>query len=303
MKLLLVDGHYYAYRSFFAIRGLTNSKGEPTNAVYGFIKTLRRMVTDLEPELAAVCWDQGLPERRTQLQPEYKQQRAEMPDDLSVQLPLIRDMVAAAGFREIAEPDTEADDWMAVYALEAQKQGMEAVLATNDKDLFQLVGDGIYIYTTAKADLASPKDKFALLGRPEAEAKWGVAPDRIGDVLALTGDSVDNIRGVEGLGPKTAVKLIREFGSLEDLLARAPEIGSPKIREKIVEAHDRILANREMVRLDLDLQPPVPLRELRIEPRYEDWLKLIEACEFKSLLKEVQAEAERKKTPQQGELF
>ena len=163
MKLLLVDGHYYVYRSFFAIRDLTNSRGEPTNAIYGFVKTLRRMVKDLNPQLGAVVWDQGLPSRRTDLQPAYKQHRVEMPVEMRPQLAFIRDLVPLLGFRSVSLPDTEAADLMASYASEAVRQKMEVVLATNDKDLFQLVDDGVRVYTTNKADLPSPKDSFALL--------------------------------------------------------------------------------------------------------------------------------------------
>src|SRR5450432_2093850 len=196
MKLLLVDGHYYVYRSFFAIRNLSNSRGEPTNAIYGFVKTIRRMVKDLQPGLGAVIWDEGLPERRTQLQPEYKQQRAEMPDEMKPQLDFIRKLMPSLGFQSLGLPNTEADDLMASYACEAIGKKIEVVLATNDKDLFQLVDDGVKVYSTNKNDLASPGETFALLGGESVMKKWGVPPQRIGEVLCLIGDSVDNIPGV-----------------------------------------------------------------------------------------------------------
>ena len=145
MKLLLVDGHYYVYRSFFAIRDLSNSKGEPTNAIYGFIKTLRRMVKDLAPDLGAVVWDEGLPARRTELQPAYKQHRAEMPAEMRPQLAFIRDIVPLLGFHSVSLPDTEADDLMASYACAAVGRKMEVILATNDKDLFQFVDENFRI--------------------------------------------------------------------------------------------------------------------------------------------------------------
>src|SRR5467141_1764299 len=189
MKLLLIDGHYYVYRSFFAIQNLSNSRGEPTNAIFGFTKTLRRMLKDLRPELGAVVWDEGLPQRRVELQPAYKETRKEMPQPMVPQLDFIQKLTPSLGFRNISLPDTEADDLMGCYAIAACKQTeMEVVLATNDKDLYQLVGPCVRVYTTAKADLASPKDAFALLGETEATAKWEVAPKFIGDVLALSGD-------------------------------------------------------------------------------------------------------------------
>ena len=158
MKLLLIDGHYYVYRSFFAIRDLTNSRGEPTNAIYGFVKTLRRMVKDIAPDLGAVIWDAGMPKRRVELQPAYKQQRAEMPDAMKPQLTFIQRLVPMLGFASLSLEDTEADDLMATYACQARARGDSVVLATNDKDLFQLVDDHVKVYSTNKADLASPKD-------------------------------------------------------------------------------------------------------------------------------------------------
>ena len=203
MKLLLVDGSYYAYRSFFAIRNLSNSHGEPTNAIFGFAKAIRRMLKDLRPDLAAVCWDQGLPARRTELQPEYKQHRADMPAEMAPQLPFIRELVPKLGLHSVGLPNTEADDLMASYSCAAHRAGIEVILATNDKDLLSLVEDDILVYSTAKADLIPPEE-FTLLGPEPIKRKWGVDPARILDVLALSGDASDNIAGVAGVGPKTA---------------------------------------------------------------------------------------------------
>ena len=298
MRLLLVDGHYYVYRSFFAIRDLTNSRGEPTNAIYGFAKTLRRMVRDLRPDLGAVVWDMGLPERRTALQPEYKQQRAEMPDTMRPQLDFIRNQLAPLlGFQSLGLSDTEADDLMASYALAAIGKNIDVVLATNDKDLFQLVDGSVKVYSTNKTDLVSPEDGFALLGEDHVTKKWGIPPAQIGEVLCLVGDSVDNIPGVDGLGPKTASALLREFGSLDALLTNPDRIKNERIREKIKTARDQIVQNREMVRLDLDLPLPVALDDLKIRPRYPELIAALEKCEFKSLLAEVKAESPKSEPP------
>ena len=303
MKLLLIDGHYYVYRSFFAIPNLSNSKGEPTNAIFGFTKTLRLMVKHLQPELGAVFWDEGMPERRVKLQPAYKETRKEMPKPMIPQLDFIQELTPLLGFRNISLPNTEADDLMGCYAIAACKQpGMEVVLATNDKDLYQLVGPCVRVYTTAKAELASPKDAFALLGEDQVSAKWDVPPNLIGDVLALSGDSVDNIPGV-GLGRKTAAALIREFGGLESLLANIDKVKSARTREKLINSRDQILENRKMVDLDCDLELPVPIDELRIEPDYPNLIRRLEQCEFKSLLQEVRDEAARTGNGTQGNLL
>ena len=293
MKLLLIDGHYYVYRSFFAIPNLSNSKGEPTNAIFGFTKTLRLMVKHLQPQLGAVFWDEGMPERRVKLQPAYKETRKEMPQPMVPQLDFIQKLTPLLGFRNISLPNTEADDLMACYAIAACKRPqMEVVLATNDKDLYQLVGPCVKVYTTAKADLASPKDSFALLSEDQVTAKWEVQPNLIGDVLALAGDSVDNIPGV-GLGRKTAAALIREFGGLDALLANIDKVKSARTREKLANFRDQILENRKMVDLDCHLELPLPIDDLQIKPDYPKLIRALEQCEFKSLLQEIRDEAGR----------
>jgi 5'-3' exonuclease len=303
MKLLLIDGHYYVYRSFFAIPNLSNSKGEPTNAIFGFTKTLRLMVKHLQPELGAVFWDEGMPERRVKLQPAYKETRKEMPKPMVPQLDFIQKLTPLLGFQNISLPNTEADDLMGCYAIAACKRPqMEVVLATNDKDLYQLVGPCVKVYTTAKADLASPKDAFALLSEDQVTAKWEVQPNLIGDVLALAGDSVDNIPGV-GLGRKTAAALIREFGGLDSLLANIDKVKSARTREKLMNSRDQVLENRKMVDLDCHLELPVPIDELRIQPDYPNLIRVLEQCEFKSLLQEIRDEAMRVGSGEQQNLL
>jgi 5'-3' exonuclease len=304
MKLLLIDGHYYVYRSFFAIPNLSNSKGEPTNAIFGFTKTLRLMVKHLQPELGAVFWDEGMPERRVKLQPAYKETRKEMPKPMVPQLQFIQEtLTALLGFRNISLPNTEADDLMGCYAIAACKRpGMEVVLATNDKDLYQLVGPCVKVYTTAKADLASPKDAFALLSEEQVAAKWEVPPNLIGDVLALAGDSVDNIPGI-GVGRKTAAALIREFGGLDSLLANIDKVKSARTREKLMNSREQILENRKMVDLDCHLELPVPIDQLGIEPDYPNLVRALEQCEFKSLLQELRDEAARVESGAQRNLL
>jgi len=303
MRLLLVDGHYYAYRSFFAIRDLSNSRGEPTNAVFGFVKALRKMLSDVQPDAAAVVWDAGLPERRMELLPTYKQQREETPGDLEVQFPVIEEAVAALGVHNVSLEGHEADDLIASYAAAARKEKAEVVIATNDKDIWALVGDGVRIYSTNKTDLKDPKDGFALLGPAEVEAKWGVPPRQIPDVLALTGDAVDNIPGVEGVGPKTAAKLVREHGAVSLLAENPGVIKNEKLREKVASAAERLRDNLELVRLEHDLPLPVGPRDLRINPDPAAVVALAKRCEFRSLLAEFENIAKAAGSAAQGELF
>jgi DNA polymerase-1 len=262
------------------------------------------MLKHLQPDLGAVVWDEGLPQKRVELQPAYKETRKEMPKPMVPQLEFIqKQLTALLGFRNISLPNTEADDLMGCYAIAACKRsGMDVVLATNDKDLFQLVGPCVKIYTTAKADLPSAKDAFALLGEQQVTAKWDVPPGLIGDVLALTGDSVDNIPGI-GIGRKSAAALISEFGGLESLLNNFDKVKSVRTREKLAAAREQILQNRKMVDLDCQTDLPVPIDDLRLEPNYPGLIAALEKCEFKSLLQEVRDEAAKVATLVQANLL
>jgi 5'-3' exonuclease len=302
VTLLLIDGHYYVYRSYHAIQSLTNSRGEPTNAIFGFVKTVRKMLKDLRPDLAAVFWDEGLPAKRVELQPTYKQQRETMPAKMIPQLDFIREFCSPMGIASIAKPDTEADDLMACYAIAAGNQQIETILATNDKDLFQLVNESVKVYSTNKSDLKNPKDPHALLGIAEVTAKWGVPPESIGEVLALTGDSVDNIPGIDGIGQKTAASLFREFGTIERLFESLDRISNLKLREKLALNRQKIEQNRQMVRLDLDHELQIPVMDLKIRPNYSAYIDGLKKCEFKTLLAEVEEEA-KQESSRQGELF
>jgi 5'-3' exonuclease len=302
VTLLLIDGHYYVYRSYHAIQSLTNSRGEPTNAIFGFVKTLRKMLKDLRPDLAAIFWDEGLPTKRVALLPAYKQQREAMPEKMIPQLDFVRNFSSSMGFTSIAKSNTEADDLMACYAIAAGSKGIETILATNDKDLFQLVNDSVKVYSTNKSDLKNPKDPHALLGVAEVTSKWGVPPEGIGEVLALTGDSVDNIPGIDGIGQKTAAHLIGEFGSIDRLLKNLDRIPNLKLRAKLAANREKLEQNRLMVRLELDHEIPVPLTELQIRPDYPAYIAGLRKCEFRTLLTEVEEEARRESSPQ-GELF
>ncbi len=289
MRLLLIDGHYYLYRSFFAIRELTNSRGEPTNAIYGFCKAMRRMLVDVQPTHGATIWDRGLPERRVALQPEYKQNRPPMPDGMKPQEGWLMSKVPLFGLGSLSIPNTEADDLIAAYAKAAVKAGYEVVIATNDKDILQLVSPGISIYSTAKVDIGA--GTFALLGVEQVRLKWGVDPAHIAEVLALTGDTSDNIPGVPGIGGKTAAQLVNAHGTVQAMLENLPAVKNDKIREKLSAAREQILANRQMVQLDDHLDLPVPLDSLKLAPRYDELIAALTECEFKSLLNEVKAEA------------
>lgn len=245
-RLLIVDGHAYAYRAFHAIRSLRSPSGRPTNAIYGFVKMLEKMRQAVGPTHLIVVWDGGLSSDRLAALPDYKAHRPEMPADLRPQLDEIGEYLAAAGVPACCQDGVEADDYIACLARRAAAAGWNVVIASSDKDFMQLV--------SAEVGLLNPNDKTgAIWGREQVLAKTGVAPEQVADWLALMGDAVDNIPGVPGVGPKTATELLKQFGSVETLLARVEEVKSEKLRAALRAAAADVRRNQKLVCL-----PEVP---------------------------------------------
>jgi len=245
-RLLIVDGHAYAYRAFHAIRGLRSPAGEPTNAIYGFVKMLEKMRAAIAPTHGMVVWDGGLSAERTAALPAYKAQRPEMPDDLRPQLDEMAAYLAAAGVASVCRAGVEADDYIACLARRASALDWRVVIASADKDFMQLVSE--------RVGLLNPNDKSETVwGEAQVRAKAGVAPAQIADWLSLMGDSVDNIPGVPGVGPKTAAELLNCFGSVAELYARLDEVKSAKLQTALRESADAVRRNGALVRLRDDL--------------------------------------------------
>ena len=241
-RLLIVDGHAYAYRAFYAIRNLRGPEGQPTNAIYGFVKMLEKMRAALEPAHLIVIWDGGLSAERMVAHPEYKSQRPEMPADLQPQLDEIVQYLAAAGVASFCRDGIEADDYIACLARRAAAAGWNVVIASSDKDFMQLV--------SAQVGLWNPNDKAAAIwSREQVVAKAGVEPGQVADWLALMGDAVDNIPGVPGVGPKTAAELLKNFGSVTGLFARLDEVKSEKLRAALQGAAETVKRNLRLVQL------------------------------------------------------
>lgn len=245
-RLLLVDGHAYAYRAFFAIRSLNSPDGSPTNAIYGFIKMIEKMRGLIRPTHVLVAWDAGLAKERVTLLPGYKANRPTTPEALEVQFPQIQQWLLDKGLASWSLEGTEADDWLATYAMRAVARGWEAVIASADKDFMQLVRPGILLF--------NPGDKVERLWGPqEVEAKTGVMPGQVVDWLCLVGDAVDNIPGASGIGPKTAAELLKRFGSIDGIYQRLGEIKSETQRANLREAEAAVRRNQSMIRLWTDL--------------------------------------------------
>lgn len=250
-RLLIVDGHAYAYRAFHAIRELRSPSGQPTNAIYGFVKMLEKMREAIRPDGLMVVWDGGLSAARLAALPEYKAQRPPMPEELRTQLDGINEYLDAAGFPQYCEDGVEADDYIASLARSAAQKNWDVVIASSDKDFMQLVSDRI--------GLLNPNDKTGEIWQAaQVQAKAGVLPGQVADWLALMGDAVDNIPGVPGVGPKTAADLIGRFGSVEAVLSRLAEVKSEKLRMALAAAEPDVRRNLELVRLpqlDCDFSP------------------------------------------------
>ncbi len=275
-RLFLIDGAHALYRSYHAIRGLTTSKGFPSNAVYGFVQTLLKILGEYDPEYLAVAFDLPAPTFRHEIYPEYKANRPPTPEDLVVQIPWIKKILEAYRIPILELEGYEGDDVMGTLARQAAEEGMEAVLVSGDKDLLQLVDERIRIL--------EPR-KNVLLGPEEIAAQYGVPPERLPDLFALTGDTVDNIPGLPGVGSKTAAALLQRFGSLEEILRRAEEIDKPALRKLVLENRDRLRENRRLVeilcRVPLELGP----RDLkRQEPDVEALRDLFLRFEFHRFL-------------------
>ncbi|MBK7826650.1 DNA polymerase I [Nannocystis sp.] len=258
-SVFLIDGSNFMFRAFHALPSLTSPAGVPVNALHGFVRMIQALRKEFAPEVFVAVFDHSGPTFRNALFPDYKAHRPPPPEDLIPQMPLVRGATTALGLPAIEAVNYEADDIIATYTMQAQKLGRRVVILSSDKDLMQLVDDGsetrppVLLYDTMKQKL---------LGSAEVLEKWGVPPAQLGDLLALTGDSSDNIPGVPGIGPKTAAGLLAEFGSLEALLAAAGSIKQAKRREVLQASVAAARLSRKLVELVRDVPDLPPLESL-----------------------------------------
>lgn len=282
LTLYLIDGSSYIYRAYYAIRHLSSPKGFPTNALYGFTQMLLKVLKDRDPDHLAVVFDVGRQTFRTKLYPEYKANRAAMPEDLVPQIGPIKEMVRAFNIPVLEKEGFEADDIIGAIARQCEAKGMKVVVVTGDKDLMQIVTDQVTLLDTMK-------DKTT--GIPEVLERFGVKPGLVVDILGLAGDSSDNIPGVPGIGEKTALKLIREFGSLDTLLERAGEVKG-KNGERLREFGDQARLSRTLATIDRDTPVDYRYEDLAVSP--PDMKRLAEMFReygFTTLMKELTSEA------------
>jgi len=293
-ELFLIDGSGFIFRAYFAMAysrqsGMTNPDGIEVGAVYGFTNMLLKMLKDYHAPYIAVIFDAARANFRNEIYPAYKANRDETPEDLIPQFALIREATQAFDIPALEMDGFEADDLIATYTRLAREAGKKVVIVSSDKDLMQLVGDGVRMLDPMKG---------AWIEAPQVFEKFGVAPDKVVDVQSLAGDAVDNVPGVPGIGIKTAAQLITEYGSLEELLERAGEIKQPKRREVLLEHAENARLSKKLVALDAHAPVPAPLEELKShDPDKPALMAFLQKQAFNSIIKRLGGETVEKSKP------
>jgi DNA polymerase-1 len=287
--LYLIDGSAYIYRAFFALPPLSNSKGFQTNAVYGFTTMLMKVLRDHRPDYVAVVFDEPGPTHRHEAFKEYKAQRPPMPQGMSAQIPYIHRVVEALSVPVIRQAGYEADDLIGTLARKGGGEGLDVVIVTSDKDMFQLLTQKTRIYDPVKDKWFSEADSLV---------RFGVEPARVVEIMGLMGDTSDNIPGVKGIGEKTAVKLITQFGTIDELLRRVEEVTPAKTKTLLLEQGDRARMSRQLATIQLDCPIEfIPSHFQAKAPQTSTIVSLLRELEFLTLAKAFQGE-----TPEQNRL-
>ena len=273
--LYLIDGSAYVYRAYHAIRGLSNSKGLPTNAVFGFTRMLLKLIQDRTPGYVVMVFDAKGPTFRHERYPEYKANRPPMPEDLSIQIPLIKKVVEGFRLPEFEQPGFEADDLIGTLSRMAEAAGFSVIMVTGDKDFIQLVTDKSTIWDPMKDET---------IDQETVRTKFGVEPHQMVDVMGLSGDAVDNIPGVPGIGQKTALSLIQTFKSMDDLYDRVESITKKKQKENLVQYKEQAYLSRELVTIKTDVPITCDLEEFVVQaPDNALLAQLFKDLEFRQL--------------------
>jgi len=279
--LYLIDGSAYIYRAFFALPALNNSKGLQTNAVYGFTTTLLKIIRERHPDGIAVAFDEKGPTMRHEAFKDYKAQRPPMPDGMKSQIPYIHRIVDALAIPGLRQAGYEADDLIGTLARKAEQAGYDVVIVTGDKDMFQLLTPHVRIYDPVK-------DKWS--GEAECRERFGVEPARVVEIMGLMGDATDNIPGVKGIGEKTAMKLIAQFGTIEELLNRVGEVTPARIQSLLVEQAENARMSRRLATIEMESPVEFDPAAFQVKPpQMEPLSDLLRELEFTSLLKSLQA--------------
>lgn len=286
-SLFLIDATAFCYRAFYALSNLSTSAGQATNAIYGFINILNKILKEHTPDYLVCCFDLSRETFRQKKFAQYKMQRPEMPEGLVSQIPIIKEVVAAYGIPIFEKEGFEADDLIAQLAGKASLRSLAVTIVSSDKDILQLVSKYISVFSPNK-------DGGVLYDLAKVKERFGVAPELVVDIIALMGDAADNIPGVPGVGDKTAQKLVKEFGSLDKLIKNISKVKPEKVKKMILEYSQRIKLNKELIRLDQEVDVELDLKKAKTgQPNYAQLASIFKRLEFKKLLGELPEAADK----------
>lgn len=277
MNLFLLDGNSYFYRAYYAIKNLSTSKGLPTNAIYGFTNMILKIIREKQPNCLAMVLDSPAPTKRHKIYEAYKAQRPETPKDLIIQIPYIKKITEAFSIPIFEIPGYEADDIIGTIAKKVASHKIDVFIVTGDKDLMQVIDGNIKIYDPTKDIIID--EKYVL-------DRFGVTPARIPEFIAITGDPIDNIPGVKGIGEKTAKEILKKIESLDDLIDHPEKVENERIRKMLIENVENIKISKFLATIETNIPIDIDINSLKIKK--PDWSKLLELfteLEFKSLIK------------------
>ncbi|WP_413582459.1 DNA polymerase I [Bdellovibrio sp. HCB288] len=282
-KIYLIDVSSMFFRAFFAIRQLTSPKGMPVNAIYGFISMITKLMKEEKPEYMVFCYDRKEPSFRHEMYDDYKAHRTEMPEDLAVQIPYIKQLADIMGIPALEILSYEADDIIGTLTKVGKKNGVEVVIVSGDKDFGQLIEDGVILYDTMKDHRYNSQGVFE---------KWGVRPDQFIDYLAIVGDTSDNIPGVKGVGEKGAIKLLEQFTHLEDIYENIDKVESKSVRQKLIDAKEMAILSKKLVTIATEIPVDHNIESYRLRPRKDEELRAyLREFNFKTFEKNLFGEA------------
>ena len=292
-KIIIIDGNSLASRAFYALPLLKTSQGQYTNAVYGFTNMLLRLLEEERPEYMVVTFDMAAPTFRHEAYKEYKAQREESPTEYREQIPLIKEVLEALSIPIFEMEGYEADDLIGTYCKKAEEEGLESLIVTGDADAFQLISSRVKVLMTRKGI-----SNIERIDQEKLQEKYGLKPEQVADYKAMKGDPTDNIPGIPGVGEKTALKLLKEFGSLDNLLENVHQVKENKLRKKIEENRDQVLISRELATIMTEVEDGFNLQDCRISEEDRDYFRtreIFENLEFKSLLEKLPSSTREEK--------
>ncbi|MBC7467011.1 MAG: DNA polymerase I [Bdellovibrio sp.] len=273
-QIYVVDVSSMFFRAFYAVRPLTSTKGVPVNAVYGFISMIAKLMKEKKPDHLVFCYDRKEPSFRKEVYAEYKANRTTMPDDLQVQMPYLKQVATLFGIKDIEVPSFEADDLIGTIAKLAEREDYETFIVSGDKDFCQLISKDVFLYDTMKDVIFTPE---------LVKEKHGVAPEQFLDYLAITGDTSDNIPGVAGIGPKGAIKLIEQFGTVENIYKNIDQVESASIKAKLVASEKNAILSKHLVTIVCDVDIKCTMEDFKLKPMQRDELRaFLQELNFKT---------------------